>query len=130
MEHLAEICPVVQILDVVPVQPLLIEQYAEIWNLEEDILGAAHLLDRDFQVPVILDVIPLRTLVPEPKIAEHLAEVHPETETRINAPSRDPVHLVENLTKCGKVRELRRLTCVHVYSIEKRTILPKASLYY
>ena len=83
MEHLAEVCPVVQILDAgVPV-PLLVEQYAEIWNLEEDILGAADLTDRDFQVPelvievakIILDVIPLRILVPEPQIAEQLVEV-------------------------------------------------------
>ena len=74
VEHLAEVCPVVQILDAdVPV-PLLVEQYAVIWNMEEDILAAVDRLDRDFQVPeliievpkISLDVIPLRTLVPEP----------------------------------------------------------------
>ena len=80
VEHLAEVCPVVQILDAdVPV-PLLVEQYAVIWIMEEDILAAADHLDRDFQVPelvievpkISLDVIPLRTLVPEPQMAEQL----------------------------------------------------------
>ena len=72
-----------QILDAdVPV-PLLVDQYAAIWNMEEDILVAADHLDRDFQVPelvievpkISLDVIPLRTLVPEPQLAEQLVEV-------------------------------------------------------
>ena len=41
VEHLAEVCPIVQILDAdVPV-PLLVEQYAAIWNMEEDIVVAA-----------------------------------------------------------------------------------------
>ena len=83
VEHLAEVCPVVQILDAdVPV-PLLVEQYALIWNMEEDILAAADHLDRDFQLPelvievpkISLDVILLRTLVPEPQMAEQLVEV-------------------------------------------------------
>ena len=83
VEHLAEVCPIVQILDAdVPV-PLLVTQYAAIWNMEEDILVAADHLDRDFQVPelvievtkISLDVIPLRTLVPEPQMAEQLVEV-------------------------------------------------------
>ena len=63
--------------------PLLVEQYAAIWNMEEDILVAADHLDRDFQVPelvievprISLDVIPLRTLVLEPQMAEQLVEV-------------------------------------------------------
>ena len=50
---------------------------------EGDILVAADHLDRDFQVPelvievlkISLDVIPLRTLVPEPQMAEQLVEV-------------------------------------------------------
>ena len=83
VEHLAEVCPFVQILDAdVPV-PLLVDQYAAIWNMEEDALVAADHLDRDFQVPelvievpkISLDVIPLRTLVPEPQLAEQLVEV-------------------------------------------------------
>ena len=83
MEHLAEVCPFVQILDAdVPV-PLLVDQCSAIWNMEEDALVAADHLDRDFQVPelvievpkISLDVIPLRTLVPEPQLAEQLVEV-------------------------------------------------------
>ena len=83
VEHLAEVCPIVQILDAdVPV-PLLVDQYAAIWNMEEDALVAADHLDRDFQVPelvievpkISLDVIPLHTLVPEPQLAEQLVEV-------------------------------------------------------
>ena len=83
VEHLAEVCPIVQILDAdVPV-PLLVDQYAAIWNMEEDILVAADHLDRDFQVPelvievpkISLDVIPLRTSVREPQLAEQLVEV-------------------------------------------------------
>ena len=75
--------PVVQILDAdVPV-PLLMDQFAAICNMEEDILVAADHLDRDFQVPelvievptISLDVIPLRTLVPEPQLTEQLVEV-------------------------------------------------------
>ena len=51
VEHLAEVCPVVQILDAdVPV-PLLMDQFAAICNMEEDILVAADHLDRDLQVP-------------------------------------------------------------------------------
>ena len=83
VEHLAEVCPIVQILDAdVPV-PLLVDQYAAIWNMEEDVLVAADHLDRDFQVPelvievpkISLDVVPLRTLVPESQLAEQLVEV-------------------------------------------------------
>ena len=83
VEHLAEVCPIVQILDAdVPV-PLLVDHFAAICNMEEDILVAADHLDRDFQVPelvievpkISLDVIPLRTLVPGPQLAEQLVEV-------------------------------------------------------
>ena len=83
VEHLAEVCPIVQILDADVLVPLLVDQYAAIWNMEEDILVAADHLDRDFEVPelvievpkISLDVIPLRTLVPEPQLAEQLVEV-------------------------------------------------------
>ena len=37
------------------------QQCAEICNLEEDILGAARLMDRDFQVPELVIDVPLRT---------------------------------------------------------------------
>ena len=83
VEHLAEVCPIVQILDAdVPV-PLLVDRFAAICNMEEDILVAADHLDRDFHFPelvievpkISLDVIPLRTLVPEPQLAEQLVEV-------------------------------------------------------
>ena len=83
VEHLAEVCPTVQILDAdVPV-PLLMDQFAAICNMEEDTLVAADHLDRDFQVPelvievpkISLDVIPLRTLVPDPQLTEQLVEV-------------------------------------------------------
>ena len=83
MEHFAEVCPTVQILDADLPVPLLVTQYAAIWNMEEDILVAADHLDRDFQVPelvievpkISLDVIPLLTLFPEPQMAEQLVEV-------------------------------------------------------
>ena len=72
VEHLAEVCPIVQILDADVPLPLLVTQYAAIWNMEED-----------FQVPelvievpkISLDVIPLRTLVPEPQKAVQLVEM-------------------------------------------------------
>ena len=59
------------------------DQLAELLNLEEDVLDAGRLVDRFFQVPelvidvpkISLDVIPLRTLVPEPQLAEQLVEV-------------------------------------------------------
>ena len=70
-----------QILDL-PV-PHMMDQLAELLNLEEDVLDAGRLVDHYFQVPEVvievpkirLDVIPLRTLVPEPQLAEQLVEV-------------------------------------------------------
>ena len=81
LEDLGSVCPVVQILDL-PV-PHMMDQLAELLNLEEDVLDAGRLVDRFFQVPelvievpkISLDVIPLRTLVPEPQLAEQLVEV-------------------------------------------------------
>ena len=81
MEDLGSVCPVVQILDL-PV-PHVVDQLAELLNLEEDVLDAGRLVDRFFHVPelvievpkISLDVIPLRTLVPEPLLAEQLVEV-------------------------------------------------------
>ena len=81
MEDLGSVCPVVQILDL-PV-PHMVDQLAELLNLEEDVLDAGRLVDRFFQVPelvievpkISLDVIPLRALVPEPQLAEQLVEV-------------------------------------------------------
>ena len=81
LEDLGSVCPVVQILGL-PV-PHMMDQLAELLNLEEDVLDAGRLVDRFFQVPelvievpkISLDVIPLRTLVPEPQLAEQLVEV-------------------------------------------------------
>ena len=81
LEDLGSVCPVVQILDL-PV-PHMMDQLAELLNLEEDVLDAGRLVDRIFQVPELvievpkigLDVIPLRTLVPEPQLVEQLVEV-------------------------------------------------------
>ena len=69
LEDLGSVCPVVQIL-YLPV-PHMMDQLAELLNLEEDVLDAGRL-----EVPKIsLDVIPFRTLVPEPQLAEQLVEV-------------------------------------------------------
>ena len=81
MKDLGSVCPVVQILDL-PV-PHMMDQLAELLNLEEDVLDSGRLVDHYFQVPelvievpkISLDVIPLRTLVPEPQLAEQLVEV-------------------------------------------------------
>ena len=81
LEDLGSVCPVVQILDL-PVSHMM-DQLAELLNLEEDVLDAGRLVDHYFQVPelvievpkISLDVIPLRTLVPEPQLAEQLVEV-------------------------------------------------------
>ena len=81
LEDLGSVCPVVQILDLP--MPHMMDQLAELLNLEEDVLDAGRLLDRDFQVPelvievpkISLDVIPLRTLVSEPQLSEQLVEV-------------------------------------------------------
>ena len=81
VEDLGSVCPVVQILDL-PV-PHRMDHLAELLNLEEDVLDAGRLVDRFLQVPelvievpkISLDVIPLRTLVPEPQLAEQLVEV-------------------------------------------------------
>ena len=79
VEDLGSVCPVVQILDL-PV-PHMVDQLAELLNLEEDVLDAGRLLDRPISEQVIevpkisLDVIPLRTMVPEPQLAEQLVEV-------------------------------------------------------
>ena len=79
VEHLADICPFVQILDADA--PLPIEQCAEIWNLEDDIMGPARLHDRHVAEQVI-DVptfscspCPSRVPVSEPQTAEQLLEV-------------------------------------------------------
>ena len=81
MEDVGSVCPIVQILDL-PV-PHVVDQLAELLNLEEDVLDAGRLVDRFFQVPelvievpkISLHVIPLRALVPEPQLAEQLVEV-------------------------------------------------------
>ena len=81
LEDLGSVCPVVQILDL-PV-PHRMDHLAELLVLEEDVLDAGRLVDRFLQVPelvievpkISLDVIPLRTLVPEPQLAELLVEV-------------------------------------------------------
>ena len=81
VEDLGSVCPVVQILDL-PV-PHRMDHLAELLNLEEDVLDAGRLVDRFLQVPelvievpkISLDVIPLRTLVPEPQLVEQSVEV-------------------------------------------------------
>ena len=81
LEDLGSVCPFVQILDL-PV-PQMMDQFAELLNLEEDVLDAARLVDRYFQVPelvievpkFIIEDVPMRTSVPEPQLAEQLVEV-------------------------------------------------------
>ena len=81
MEDLGSVCPFVQILDL-PV-PQMMDQFAELLNLEEDVLDAGRLVDRCFQVPelvievpkFIIEDVPMRTSVPEPQLAEQLVEV-------------------------------------------------------
>ena len=81
MEDLGSVCPFVQILDF-PV-PQMMDQFAELLNLEEDVLDAGRLVDRYFQVPelvievpkIICEDIPSRSSVPEPQLAEQLVEV-------------------------------------------------------
>ena len=81
VEDLGSVCPVVQILDL-PV-PHMMDQFAELLNLEEDVLDAGRLVDRYFQVPeLVIEVpkfiikdVPMRTSVPEPQLAEQLVEV-------------------------------------------------------
>ena len=75
MEDLGSVCPFVQILDL-PV-PQMMDQFAELLNLEEDVLDAGRLVDRYFQVPelvievpkIIIEDVPMRTSVPEPQLA-------------------------------------------------------------
>ena len=61
--------------------PVPIGQCAEIWNLEEDIMDAARLLDRQFaeqviEVPIIsCSPCPSRVPISEPQTAEQLVEV-------------------------------------------------------
>ena len=81
MEDLGSVWPFVQILDL-PV-PQMMDQFAELLNLEEDVLDAGRLVDRYFQVPqlvievpkFIIEDVPMRTSVPEPQLAEQLVEV-------------------------------------------------------
>ena len=81
MEDLGSVCPFVQILDL-PV-PQMVDQFAELLNLEEDVLDAGRLVDRYLQVPelvievpkFIMQDVPMRTSVPEPQLAEQLVEV-------------------------------------------------------
>ena len=81
LEDLGSVCPVVQILDL-PV-PHRMDHFAELLNLEEDVLDAGRLVDRYFQVPelvievpkFIIEDVPMRTSVPEPQLAEQLVEV-------------------------------------------------------
>ena len=76
VEHLSDICPFVQIVDADA--PVPIGQCAEIWNLEEDIVDAARLLDRQFaeqiiEVPTIsCSPCPSRVPISEPQTAEQL----------------------------------------------------------
>ena len=109
MEDLGELAPSVQLLDL-PV-PHWMDHLAELLNLEEDVLDAGRLVDRFLQVPelvievpkISLDVIPLRTLVPEPLSADQLVEVPTVlTPTRIAEQSAEqivdtPVHLPESV---------------------------------
>ena len=81
VEQMAVVAPMVLILDA-PV-PQMVDQFAEILNLEEDVLDAGRLVDRYFQVPelvievpkFIIEDVPMRTSVPEPQMAEQLVEV-------------------------------------------------------
>ena len=109
MEDLGELAPSVQLLDL----PVLdrMDHLAELLNLEEDVLDAGRLVDHFLQVPelviavpkISLDVIPLRTLVPEPQLADQLVEVPTVlTPTRIAVQIAEqivdtPVHLPESV---------------------------------
>ena len=79
MEHLADICPFVQILDADALFPF--EQCAEIWKLEDDIMGPARLHDRQVAEHVIAvptfscSPCPSRVPVSEPQTVEQLVEV-------------------------------------------------------
>ena len=81
LEDLGSVCPFVQILDL-PV-PHMMDQIAELLNLEEDVLDAGRVVDHYFQVPelvievpkFIIEDVPMRTSVPEPQLAEQLVEV-------------------------------------------------------
>ena len=81
MEDLGSVCPFVQILHL-PV-PQMVDQFAELQNLEKDVLDAGRLVDRYFQVPelvievpkFIIEDVPMRTSAPEPQLAEQLVEV-------------------------------------------------------
>ena len=130
MEDLGEVCPIVQILDAgVPV-PLMVDQWSAIWNMEEDILDDAGQLDRDFQVPelvievpkISLDVVPLRTLIPEPQLAEQLVEVPTVlSPTRIALQIAEivdtPVHLPESVEWV----QLRDVATSRTYFWNRRT---------
>ena len=67
MEDLGSVCPFVQILDL-PV-PQMMDQFAGILNLEEDVLDAGRLVDRP---KFIIEDVPMRSSVPEPQLAEQL----------------------------------------------------------
>ena len=87
VEDLGELAPLVQILDLpMPqlvdhvVDALRIDQFAELLNLEEDVLDAGRLVNRYFQVPEqVIEVpkiscspCPSRCSIPEPQVAEQL----------------------------------------------------------
>ena len=109
MEDLGELAPSVQLLDL----PVLdrMDHLAELLNLEEDVLDAGRLVDRFLQVPelviavpkISLDVIPLRTLVPEPQLADQLVEV-----PTVLTPTRIAVQIAEQIVATpvprGRVR--------------------------
>ena len=98
MEDLGELAPSVQLLDL----PVLdrMDHLAELLNLEEDVLDAGRLVDHFLQVPelviavpkISLDVIPLRTLVPEPQLADQLVEV-----PTVLTPTRIAVQIAEQI---------------------------------
>ena len=81
MEDFGSVCPFVQIFDAP--MPQTVDQFAELLNLEEDVLDAGRLVDRYFQVPeagyrsamFIIEDVRMRTSVPEPQLAEQLVEV-------------------------------------------------------
>ena len=81
VEDLGSVCPCVQILDLP--MPQMMDQFAELLNLEEDVLDAGRLVDPYFQVPelvievpkFIIEDVPMRTSDPEPQLAEQLVEV-------------------------------------------------------
>ena len=98
MEDLGELAPSVQLLDL----PVLdrMDHLAELLNLEEDVLDAGRLVDHLLQVPelvitvpkICLDVIPLRTLVPEPQLTDQLVEV-----PTVLTPTRIAVQIAEQI---------------------------------